>query len=381
MKNKFFIIVLLFFSSLMLPSCTSSTNTVVYAPGPPLRICATISPVYIITADLVNTRRNIALEQIIPTDADAKTFTIAEDKLAYFAGFDICVINGFGIDNHVADRLSKINPKIKIVDSSKGIEPFMIDSDSGEIPNPYIWNSPVCNAVQYRNIAAEIVKLDLIGTDKETAPAEQAASVKPEKEPADPKKAAPAQKPSALREIHNRALLTDQNVFEAYNNAIKASGLKPVVNECPNKKYLLAANADGSLDIIHFAKMMNAGNMPVSLDITNVRSSGELRPIAAEGYLFDYLARDFGLCITSRISSSDRDASLSALAADSKNAGLVVFIVSSSKEDNISLCKKYPALRFCFLERLRGREMLPDSLQKVMLYNFNSIVQAFAAGK
>ncbi len=156
MKRKlllFLIISLVIF----LPSCASNTTTIQYAPGPQLKICTTISPIYSITADVVATREKIAVEQIISASKNIEEYNIGDKEYKYFSQFDMVIINGMGLDNEIAERLKNLNPNIKICDASIGIDPII--EENGE-KNQKIWSSPLNQLIMYQNIANAIMEID-----------------------------------------------------------------------------------------------------------------------------------------------------------------------------------------------------------------------------
>lgn len=156
MKRKlllFLIISLVIF----LPSCASSTATIQYAPGPPLKICTTISPIYCITADVVATREKISVEQIIPPTKNIDEYNMGDEEYKYYSQFNMVIINGMGLDNEIAERLKNLNPNIKICDASLGIDPII--DENGE-KNKKIWSSPLNQLIMYQNIANAIMEID-----------------------------------------------------------------------------------------------------------------------------------------------------------------------------------------------------------------------------
>ena len=160
---------------IFLPSCAPNTATTIqYAPGPPLKICATISPIYSITADVVATREKIKLEQIIPASKNVEEYNIGDEEYKYYSQFDMVIINGMGLDNEIAERLKNLNPNIKICDASVGIDPII--EENGE-KNQKIWSSPLNQLIMYQNIANATMEIDKMPIpnqeDKSNEPSEK----------------------------------------------------------------------------------------------------------------------------------------------------------------------------------------------------------------
>ena len=352
MIKKLFLLFLATLAIFSLSACTAGQKTVTYAPGPKIKICVTISPLYVMTADLINTRRNIFLEQIVPSDADISNFNLSDEQVTYFSSFDICIINGLGLDEQIAEKLSQANPKLIILNTSEGIEPIL--KDNGE-PNPYIWLSPICSTLQIKNIAQLISEKDIIVLNEK------------EKEKLEKEKNAHIQK-TAKEEIRNRAILSSEKVFKTYNETLSSLGLKPL-------------QTTGSLDLLQFNEMMRKAEMPLSIDTKNIRTTGELRPIISEDYYFDYLARDFGLEVSKRILDDKKSLPEESLLEELNKSETVkiVFISTASKNENERLCNTYPNLRFCFLEKTNIKELLPNTLEKTFINNFNSISRTYSS--
>lgn len=155
--NKIKLLLIIISVALSLASCAPSASTIYYAPGPNLKICATISPVYSIASEVITTRQNIALEQIIPPGKTPEDYNLSDAEYQYYSSFDLCLINGLGYDNKIADRLKEINPKITVCVVADQILPIK-NSDGTE--NPYIWTSPLNQLIMYKNIANAVITKD-----------------------------------------------------------------------------------------------------------------------------------------------------------------------------------------------------------------------------
>lgn len=151
------ILLLVAAASIILAGCTGRNDTIYYAPGPRLKICATISPVYSMTAGMISTRQNLSLEQIIPPGETPSGYSLTNEEIDYYSSFDVCVISGMGYDDFVSDKLRAKNPKIQICNASEGIEPITLPDGK---PNPYVWNSPVNQAMMLKNIGNFMIERD-----------------------------------------------------------------------------------------------------------------------------------------------------------------------------------------------------------------------------
>lgn len=246
MRTLYLAFALILLSFFMASCAGNSAQTVHYAPGPSLKICATIFPVYALTADLVNTRKGVSLEQIVPRGTvNAGDYRLTENQKAYFSTFDMCVINGFGLDDHIAEALLAANPKMIVVDSSKGIEPLFMEEGDELLPNPYIWTSVSKSKMQMETIKAAVIELDRRKRNLSSEENQKHAQ-------------------AAAKEIETRA--------KYYNEKIQA-GLDDMIKRCG-----LAPRAERTAAV----------------------------SVAVEGYYFDYLTEDAGISIGKRIPAGDR---------------------------------------------------------------------------
>lgn len=130
------------------------------APGPPLKIICSFLPVYIFTSNLIVTRSNISLSMIVPHDFknNPSNYNIPEGT---DLSADILIANGLGIDSNIIDAATKANPKIRVIDTSVGIERIeVISGAETEKSNPFTWLSPKCAITQVKNIEKALIESD-----------------------------------------------------------------------------------------------------------------------------------------------------------------------------------------------------------------------------
>lgn len=137
-----------------------STKPVEYAPGPPLKIYCSFLPIYQFTANLVITRKNISLEMVVPYHYGnvPQGYALTDSDRQNLAKANLLIVNGMGADDQIAEAAGKANPNVKIVDTSKGIEPLNLKNGKGV--NPYIWMSPKCVITQVQNIEKALYEVD-----------------------------------------------------------------------------------------------------------------------------------------------------------------------------------------------------------------------------
>jgi len=152
-------ITVLIFVALLAGVCTASCMTPdggapaeVSPPGPALRVICSAPPLYYLTTNVALLRKNIAVEMLHPAltgEEGALAYTLPDIQKA--AAATVLVISNTGPDSALAEEVKKLNPGIKIIDSSKGLP-------AGR--GPYPWMSPKSGLQQALNIAAALTELD-----------------------------------------------------------------------------------------------------------------------------------------------------------------------------------------------------------------------------
>jgi zinc transport system substrate-binding protein len=142
----------------------------VSAPGPPLKVFCSFLPIYSYTANIAVTRKNIALEIVVPfKKGDPRTYTLPTGEVARVSGAQMLIVNGLGLEKSMIETLTKANPNLKIVDTSQGIEMLPPATAAEGACNPYIWMSPRCAIAQVRNIQKALYEVDPQGEAEVTA--------------------------------------------------------------------------------------------------------------------------------------------------------------------------------------------------------------------
>lgn len=363
--NRIKILLFLLLPLLFISGCTRNTKTVVYADGPNIKIYVTSPNLYVITADIINTRRKISLEQISELKTDGNELS-GDFNAQKYADAQLCIINGMGYDDKIGEELKAINPKIEILDASKGIMPLENDSDMQGKSPLYTFLSPICTAIQYRNIASKIVEMDHFPKNSKEAE-EDAKKVAKENAQKNIQKVM-----TATEEIHSRVLYTDKQLFTALNKAMGNSTLR--LKNMTIKENKVTKKAMTLKECIEATK---ATSFPTELSDKYI-GDGKLIPVATEECWFDYLIRDFCLKIDTRISSQNREEELQKL---SNRKDLIVLLTSVSPGVDAELQARYPSLKLCFLQRTLPEKEYPSSINEIVLANFKSMEQSFKADK
>lgn len=97
------------------------------ASGQPaeLRVLATTFPVYLFTRNVAHSRPYVRVELLIPAQAGCPhDYAPTPLDLQKLAQAQVVVMNGLGLEEFLAAPLKKINAKVTVIDSSKGIDPL-----------------------------------------------------------------------------------------------------------------------------------------------------------------------------------------------------------------------------------------------------------------
>ena len=90
-----------------------------------LRVLATTFPVYLFTRNVAHSCPYVRVELLIPAQAGCPhDYAPAPRDLQKLAQAQVVVMNGLGLEEFLAAPLKKINAKVAVIDSSKGIDPL-----------------------------------------------------------------------------------------------------------------------------------------------------------------------------------------------------------------------------------------------------------------
>ncbi len=110
---------------------------------------------------------------LVPPGADPHTFEPSPSQIRDVADADVYVENGAGLERWMGGIL-KVNPRMLVVDSSKGIDLIAGESENAGEPeiasetrsfDTHFWLSPRDAAIQVRNIRDGLIAVDPAGKD------------------------------------------------------------------------------------------------------------------------------------------------------------------------------------------------------------------------
>ena len=148
MKNILAVIIAFLCMTVLCPAA-DSTNSI--------RIITSFYPIYIHTLNVTAGAEGITVTNLVkPTAGCLHDYAFTAGDLVAVTKADIMIINGNGMESFI-DKAMKGSPKLKILDSSKGIE---VIKDGNGIVNPHIWVSVSGAIGQVENIARELASAD-----------------------------------------------------------------------------------------------------------------------------------------------------------------------------------------------------------------------------
>lgn len=133
---------------------------------PRLKIVASFFPIEQFTRNVVEGAPGIEVRSILPPSYGCPhSYYLTPRDMKTIAWGDALVINGLGMEEFSAKSIANSNPRLKVIDSSHGIEAVSLDEHGhghhhhSEM-NPHLFASPREAAAQVRNIARELSALD-----------------------------------------------------------------------------------------------------------------------------------------------------------------------------------------------------------------------------
>lgn len=105
----------------------------------------------------------IQVTVLVPPGADPHTFELSPSQIRDVENADVYVENGAGLESWM-DNILKINPKMLLIDTSKGISLISgVEEDNGrnvKAADTHIWLSPRDAMIQVRNICDGLMQID-----------------------------------------------------------------------------------------------------------------------------------------------------------------------------------------------------------------------------
>lgn len=138
----------------------------------PLRVAASVFPIYIFASNVCAESAGVKLELLIPPSLGCPhDFTLRPADMRKLAQADVLIINGAGLEDFLVKALESLPKAPVVIDASANTLKLPAagghhdhehdhDHDHGMGVNPHIFASPANAAIMVKNIAAGLAKAD-----------------------------------------------------------------------------------------------------------------------------------------------------------------------------------------------------------------------------
>jgi ABC-type Zn uptake system ZnuABC Zn-binding protein ZnuA len=150
-----------------------------FAAGKPLNILCTTFPVYQLTRNVVQGRKAVSVELMLPAQFGCPhDYALTPQDLRKLSKADVLVVNGLGLEEFLGAPVKKANPRLKIVDSSQGIQEILLytEEETGpegkpglerrpSVANPHLFAGPRMAGLLALNIGEGLAQIDPDGAE------------------------------------------------------------------------------------------------------------------------------------------------------------------------------------------------------------------------
>jgi len=164
----------------------------VWAAENKARILTTTFPLYQIVRNLSQGVEGAEVGLMIPAEMGCPhDYALTPQDMRRLARADVLIVNGLGMEEFLGAPIAKANPRLRVVDSSRGIGQVLDYADGGQAghdhqpagkkegvmghhdedhgPNPHLFASPRMAALLTANIAGELARAHPAGAARYTA--------------------------------------------------------------------------------------------------------------------------------------------------------------------------------------------------------------------
>ncbi len=138
-----------------------------------LQVITTFIPITDFTKAVAGDRAQVT--QLLPTNVEPHDYQAKPGDAQKLAKADVLVQNGLGIEGYLKELIKNTgNAKLKVIDSSQGIQPIATETIEGKQPksgqnrpqyNPHIWLDPKRAIRQVENIREGLIGVDPAGKE------------------------------------------------------------------------------------------------------------------------------------------------------------------------------------------------------------------------
>ena len=134
-----------------------------------LRLLAATFPIYHLAQRVSAGQSGISLELMLPAGTGCPhDYALTPQDMQKVAAADVLLVNGLGLESFLVDRLEEINPNVRVIDTSEGLEGILRKKDGahagstqdfdthGHDVNPHIFASPSMLAAMGLSLAEKL---------------------------------------------------------------------------------------------------------------------------------------------------------------------------------------------------------------------------------
>ncbi|MBZ9634198.1 metal ABC transporter substrate-binding protein [Clostridium sp. FP1] len=160
---------LMIVSVMLFSGCTTQKNNEVSAGAgannkKTLTVATSFYPMYIFSLNVAKDIPNVkVINMTKPTTGCLHDYSITTDDMKTLDASQVFVTNGADMESFM-DKVTKQMPKLKVIDSSKGIKLIKGEGDEGY--NPHLWVSISNGITQVKNIGEQLATIDPTNAQK-----------------------------------------------------------------------------------------------------------------------------------------------------------------------------------------------------------------------
>ena len=119
----------------------------------PFRVLTSFLPMEIFTRNVVGDAPGVTVVSMLPASMGCPhDYALTPGDMKKIASADLFVANGFGMEEFLGEPVRRANPKIRVVETARGVRPIRAGRDDAGDVNPHTWVSPRNAILQVREI-------------------------------------------------------------------------------------------------------------------------------------------------------------------------------------------------------------------------------------
>ena len=119
----------------------------------PLRVLTSFLPMEIFTRNVVGDTAGVTVMSMLPASLGCPhDYALTPGDMKKIASADLFVANGLGMEAFLGEPVRRANPKIRVVETARGVRPIRAGRDDAGDVNPHTWVSPRNAILQVREI-------------------------------------------------------------------------------------------------------------------------------------------------------------------------------------------------------------------------------------